>query len=80
MSQTNLPTIALWYAGLPERNRQGILSALGESDRRLAFYDGRTVPFDHLPQYAKNLVIDEWHLLHPPTTKQGAANDNCNHA
>jgi hypothetical protein len=67
MSVTNTTVIAQWYAAITEKDRQCILSALGETDRGRSFRFGCAVAFDQLPQYAKNLVTDEWHMRHPPT-------------
>jgi predicted Fe-S protein YdhL (DUF1289 family) len=54
--------IAQWYVMLSEEARHCIFSALSSQQRRQAFVGVLTVNWQRLPDYAKALVIDEWHV------------------
>jgi hypothetical protein len=64
----DLGSIAQWYSLLDEKKRQCIFSALTESGRRQVFEYGLAVSWQRLPEYARYLVIEEWHNDHgrPP--------------
>jgi hypothetical protein len=68
----DLGSIAQWYSLLDEKKRQCIFSALTESGRRQVFEYGLAVSWQRLPEYARYLVIDEWHNEHgrPPLQYQ----------
>lgn len=57
---------AQWYSLISEQERAGILSALTNAERRSAFEYGLTVSWQRLPQRAKDLVTDEWHMKGKP--------------
>lgn len=67
----NETEIAQWYCVIPEQQRQAILSALSEQDRRRAFQYGLSVSWHLLPDYAKDLVAMEYHAIR--TTAAAAA-------
>lgn len=53
--------IAQWYTLISEQLRQSIFSALSTSQRRQAIEYGLTLSWNRLPQYARALVVDEYH-------------------
>jgi hypothetical protein len=64
----NSGQIQQWYSLLSEHERHLIFAALSTFQRRSAFEYGLTVTWARLPQYARDLVTDEWHA-------RGLAND-----
>lgn len=69
----NEKEIAQWYGVISESERQTILSALCEIDRRKAFQYGVTVSWHLLPDYAKDLVATEYHVVHFPPPPSATA-------
>ena len=62
----NEQDIFRWYGVISEQQRQTIFSALSEQGRRSAFQYGLSVSWHLLPDYAKDLVATEYHLIHAP--------------